>query len=130
MYSTWRSGESTGYCDLHRRGLWPATLSADVRRVEECEPLGERPTKEGAGDSRGRPFVLGFVDRVSFDGRYGSVDAMIESREGCSVSGGERHVFTLKICLEPYRKPITDPRVKRRFRGQKKGNLHSGGDRR
>jgi hypothetical protein len=69
MYSTWRSGESTGYCDLHRRCLKPTAFSADVRRVEECEPLGDRPMKDGAGDSRGRPFVLGFVERVSFDGR-------------------------------------------------------------
>jgi hypothetical protein len=48
-----------------------------VRRVEERELLGERPMKEGAGDSRGRPFVLGFVDRFSLDGRYGRADAIL-----------------------------------------------------
>lgn len=58
-----------------------------------CELLGERPTKEAAGDSRGSPFVLGFeVDRESVDGRYGSVVAIfecLEGRDGCSGSGKE-----------------------------------------
>jgi hypothetical protein len=70
MYSTWRSGESNGYCALHRRGLWPTAFSVDVRRNEACEPLGDLPIKEAAGERRGSPLVLGLeVDRESFDGR-------------------------------------------------------------
>jgi hypothetical protein len=79
MYSTWRSGESRGYCALHRRGLKLDTaFSADVRRYEPCELLGERPIKEAAGDNRGRPLVwrLFEAERESLDGRYGSVVAI------------------------------------------------------
>lgn len=77
IYSTWRSGESSGYCDLHRRCLYPAEFSVDVRRKDIWEPLGERPTNDGEGESRGRPLVFGLeVDRESFDGRYGSVVAI------------------------------------------------------
>lgn len=79
MYSTWRSGESSGYCALQRRGLKPEfAWSVDVLRKEPCELLGERPIKEAAGESRGRPLVwrLFEAERESFDGRYGSVVAI------------------------------------------------------
>lgn len=80
MYSTWRSDESRGYCDLHRRCLKPTAFSVDDRRNDECEceALGERPRKDGAGERRGSPFVFGFeVDRESFEGRYGRVEAIV-----------------------------------------------------
>lgn len=83
MYSTWRSGESRGYCDLHRRGLELLLVLCgiatwfDGRRNEVWE-LGDRLSTEGEGVSRGKPFVLerlgavpeaGKVSNVSSDGR-------------------------------------------------------------
>lgn len=83
MYSTWRSGESSGYWDLHRRGFAPTALSVDVRLNDAWDPLGDRRTKEVDGESRGSPLVLGFeVDSESFEGRYGSVVAIVGGAEG------------------------------------------------
>lgn len=147
MYSTWRSGESSGYCDLHRRGLEPTALSVDERRSDLREPLGERPTKEAAGDSRGSPFVLGFVDKESFDGRYGSVVAIfggVGRRDDCSGSGDGVEVHACsRTRFRQKRRPIRrcsmlvalsqSPRSPNDGSGggaQKKGDLHSGGDRR
>lgn len=79
IYSTWRSGESSGYCDLQRRGLkLEVAFSVDARLKEPCELLGERPIKEAAGESLGRPLVwrLCEAERESFDGRKGSVVAI------------------------------------------------------
>ena len=79
MYSTWRSGESSGYCALQRRGLkLEAAFPVDVLLKEPCELLGERPIKETAGESRGTPLVwrLFEAERESFDGRYGIVVAI------------------------------------------------------
>lgn len=72
--------------------------------------------KEGAGDNRGRPFVLGFVDRFSLDGRYGRVDAMMGRVLGIIVRRDSAYFGRSGQC-----KPKTqDPRSKRWFRGQKK----------
>lgn len=84
MYSTCRSDESRGYCDLHRRCLKPTAFSVEDRWSDlcECEALGERPRKDGAGERRGSPLVLGLeVDRESFEGRYGKVLAIFEEAE-------------------------------------------------
>lgn len=90
IYSTWRSGESSGYCDLHRRGLKPAACSVDVRRNDAFELLCERPTKEVAGESRGSSLVLGFgADKESFDGSVVAIFEGTESREDCSGSSEE-----------------------------------------
>lgn len=62
MYSTCFSGESSGYCDLHRRGLKLGTaFSEDMRRIEACEPLGDRRAKDVAGERRGSPLAFGLL---------------------------------------------------------------------
>ena len=82
MNSTWRSEESNGYCDLHRRGLddleklCGIATRSDGRRNDACE-LGERFTTEGEGVSRGNVLVLGRLeDDASSDGRCGNVEAI------------------------------------------------------
>lgn len=88
MNSTWRSGESRGYCDLHRRGLddleelCGIATRSDGRRNDACE-LGERFITEGEGVSRGNVLVLGRLEAVplpgddaSSDGRCGKVEAI------------------------------------------------------
>lgn len=85
MNSTWRSEESNGYCDLHRRGLELCEIAtvfayvfSDGRRSNVWE-LGERLSTDGDGVSRGN--ALGFArldvapdpESVSSDGRYDSV---------------------------------------------------------
>lgn len=82
MYSTWRSDESRGYWDLHRRCLKAPALSVEERWNDrwECEALGERPRNEGAGERRGSPLVLGLVDKESLEGRYGRVLAIVGGR--------------------------------------------------
>lgn len=62
MYSTCRSGESRGYCDLHRRGLGyraEGPLPSERRRAEFPELLGVRRwMMEGEGERRGWPLTL------------------------------------------------------------------------
>lgn len=104
MNSTWRSEESNGYCDLHRRGLelcGIATVFAytfsDGRRNNVWE-LGERLSTDGDGVSRGSPLGLARLEvapdpeSVSTEDRYGSVLVILEGsvrkakrggREGC-----------------------------------------------
>ena len=90
MNSTWRSEESNGYCDLHRRGLELcgiamvfAYMFSDGRRSNVWE-LGERLRTDGDGVSRGSPLGLARLDvatgpeSVSSDGRYGSVLVIFE----------------------------------------------------
>jgi hypothetical protein len=78
MYSTWRSDESKGYCDLHRRDFearGAARWSAEGRRTD-LELLGALfLTTEGDGDNRGKP-----LDFEGFD-REGN---------GCAASSGGR----------------------------------------
>lgn len=59
MYSTWRSGESRGYCDLHRRTLVPGVpFSIDRRCTDLRALLGGRPMNDGEGDSLWASFVV------------------------------------------------------------------------
>lgn len=68
MNSTWRSVESNGYCDLHRRGFDDLALCgiatrltgalSDGRRNDVCE-LGDRFSFDGDGVNRGNVLVLG-----------------------------------------------------------------------
>lgn len=88
MYSTWRSDESSGYCDLHRRCL--TGFSPEARRNEVCEILGDRPVKEAAGESRGGAFGWTEVDRESFDGRYGRVEAILRVGLSIQLASAER----------------------------------------
>lgn len=79
MNSTWRSGESRGYCDLHRRGFetGPAVCWSRRRIFDASELLGECFwTNDGEGDRRGSPFDFGGLEDefpVPSDVRIGSV---------------------------------------------------------
>lgn len=60
IYSTCRSGEFRGYCDLHRRRGFDtcSIFSADGRCNDVVELAGDRLRTEGDGDSRGNPLAL------------------------------------------------------------------------
>lgn len=74
IYSTWRSGESRRYCDLYRFFLaWPPWAD---RGRDDVRELGDLPSTEAAGDSRGSLLPL-------FGLPEDAADAGNELREFC-----------------------------------------------
>jgi hypothetical protein len=68
IYSTWRSEESSGYWDLHRRELRRTSGCWTDWRRTCCALLGVRLRNEAAGDSLDCPLTLSCDDDGNEDG--------------------------------------------------------------